>query len=57
MDLTRRLGRTELAPLFCGADSVYFDQPDSPLRLVRDETLAGGGQRCAFRFHLDDDAP
>jgi hypothetical protein len=55
VDLTRRLERTELAPLFCGADSVYFDQPDSPLRLVRDTTLASGGEACRFRFHLDDE--
>ena len=55
VDLTRQLDRLELAPLFCGADSVYFDQPDSPLKLVRDTTLASGGDACRFRFHLEDE--
>ncbi len=48
--LTHRLGRSDLAPLFCHADSVYFGRPDSEIHLDRDETLAGGEQRCSFRF-------
>lgn len=51
--MTRELGRPELAPLFCRADSVYFSRDDAPLRLTRDTTLANGGDHCAFRFHLN----
>ena len=48
--LTRRLGRPELASLFCAADEVFFARPESPLRLTRPETLAEGHARCAFRL-------
>lgn len=54
VELCRRLGREDLAPLFCGADAVYFSRPESPIRLRRAETLAGGDARCAFRFELAD---
>ena len=50
VDLTQRLGRNHLAPLFCLADSVYFGQEDVDIRLDRDTTLAGGDDRCRFRF-------
>lgn len=49
-ELTRRLGRPELAALFCAADEVFFARPESPLRLTREETLARGDARCAFRL-------
>lgn len=48
--LTARLGRQELTPLFCEADSVYFSAPDAPIRLGRDQTIAAGDDRCRFRF-------
>ncbi|HBP23039.1 MAG TPA: hypothetical protein DEA08_35355, partial [Planctomycetes bacterium] len=48
--LTQRLGRPELATLFCAADEVFFARPESPLRLERTETLAEGHSRCAFRL-------
>ena len=51
------LHRPHLAPLFCAADSVYFERPDSPLRLVRTETLASGGARCDFRFRVAEADP
>ncbi len=51
--LTSRLGRPDLGPLFCRADSVFFGRPGSAIRLDRDETIAAGGRRCAFRFRLD----
>ena len=51
-ELTRRLDRPELAPLFCCADSVYFGRPEVPVRLSRLKTIAGGDDRCTFRFHF-----
>lgn len=50
--LCAALARPYLAPLFCEADSRFFASRRSPLRLVRTETLAQGGARCDFRFHL-----
>lgn len=50
--LCGELGRSELAPVFCAADEVFFSRPGSPLRLDRPETLASGAPRCAFRFTL-----
>lgn len=52
--LTKQIGRPELAPLFCRADSVYFARPDAPIQLRRDKTIAGGDERCEFRFYFDD---
>ena len=57
VDLLRRLGRPELAPLFCKADSVYFGRPDAPIRLRRDSNLAQGDDRCTFRLTFPDDEP
>lgn len=51
--LTQRIGRPDLAPLFCHADSVYFGRPESSIRLERDETLARGDRRCGFRFRYE----
>ena len=51
--LTRALGRPELAELYCEADRVYFEDPEVPIRLERHETIAGGGARCDFHFHLE----
>ncbi len=53
-ELCRALSRPYLAPLFCEADSVYFERPESPLRLLREDTLATGGARCDFRFRISD---
>ncbi|MFK7986218.1 MAG: L-2-amino-thiazoline-4-carboxylic acid hydrolase [Sandaracinaceae bacterium] len=54
VQLCAALGRPSLAPLFCEADAVFFERPESPLRLVRTETLANGGARCDFRFRFRD---
>lgn len=51
--LLHALGRPHLAPLFCVADSRFFDSPGAPVRLVRNSTLAEGAHRCDFRFELD----
>lgn len=48
--LTHDLGRADLAPLFCAADSVFFDDPRVAVGLRRDETLAAGAPRCSFRL-------
>lgn len=48
--LCHQLGRSELAGLFCAADSVFFESPETPFMLRRDETLAAGDSRCAFRI-------
>ena len=52
--LTHRLGRPDLAPLFCGADQHYYESSDNNITLVRQETLAQGDARCAFRFAFGD---
>ena len=51
--LLHALDRPHLAPLFCAADSRFFDAPGAPVRLVRTSTLAEGAPRCDFRFELD----
>lgn len=51
-ELCRELGRPQLAPLFCAADTRFFEQPGSPVKLVRTGTMAGGASRCDFRFEL-----
>jgi hypothetical protein len=47
-------GRPHLAPLFCEADSRFCDRQDTP-ELERNQTLAAGGNCCAFRFHWPDE--
>ena len=51
--LTSQLGRSDLAPLFCGADEVLFDRPELQIVMDRKKTLAQGHDRCAFRFKWD----
>jgi hypothetical protein len=48
--LTTELGRPHLAPLFCAADSVYFEDPSVPVALRREDTIARGGDCCSFRL-------
>lgn len=48
--LCQAVGRPHLAPLFCRADSAYYDTPESNVHLTRNETLALGHNRCAFRL-------
>lgn len=50
VSLTQRLGRPDLAALFCHADSVAYGDPSVPVSLQRDSTLATGGARCTFRY-------
>ncbi len=50
VQLTQQLGREHLAPMFCAADSVFFERTEAPVRLRRTSTMAEGGSRCDFRF-------
>ncbi|MBL90458.1 MAG: hypothetical protein CMH56_01410 [Myxococcales bacterium] len=52
--LARELGRPDLAPLFCGADETLFNRPELKVLMTREETLAQGHDRCAFRFQWDE---
>ncbi|PKN57497.1 MAG: hypothetical protein CVU56_10885 [Deltaproteobacteria bacterium HGW-Deltaproteobacteria-14] len=52
--LTRELGRPDLTPLFCAADTRYYARAGTP-SLRRDETLAAGDARCAFRIRYGPD--
>ena len=54
VELCRAAGRPHLAPLFCEADSKYFDSDRSVLVLRRSGTLARGAERCDFRFRYRD---
>lgn len=54
--IVRKLDRPYLAPLFCAADSVFFERPEAPVRLVRTQTIAQGGTCCDFRFHFKDES-
>lgn len=53
--LARELDRADLAPLFCSADETLFNRPELKVVMTRHETLAGGHERCAFRFQWDTD--
>ena len=48
--LTKELGREHLAPMFCAADSVFFERTEAPVALRRTTTIADGGPHCDFRF-------
>jgi len=50
VSLCAALGRPDLLEAFCDADARFFGDPASPVALRRPETLATGGDRCAFRL-------
>ena len=52
--ICRKLDRNHLAPLFCGADQVYFERKDVLVQLDRKHTIAQGDSHCSFRFHFED---
>jgi hypothetical protein len=54
VQLTHALGRPQLAPLFCAADSQFFESPSSP-RLDRPSTIAAGDACCHFIFSYRED--
>jgi hypothetical protein len=55
VQLTHALGRPQLAPLFCAADSQFFESPSSP-RLDRPTTVAQGAPCCHFQFSYRDES-
>ena len=52
--LAHALERDYLAPLFCQADSLYFNQPEVLVQLNRKETIAQGHEKCTFRFEFQE---
>jgi hypothetical protein len=52
VQLTRLMGRSHLASMFCEADSVHFSSPESLVHLRRNSTLAQGASACDFRFEF-----
>ncbi|MDF1666341.1 MAG: L-2-amino-thiazoline-4-carboxylic acid hydrolase, partial [Planctomycetota bacterium] len=53
-EMAQALECPEIARLYCVADSVYFEDPQSQIRLDRDKTLARGDHSCNFRFAIKD---
>jgi hypothetical protein len=52
VELLAHARASHLGPLFCEADSAFFDGAHRPITLERTQTLATGGERCDFRFTL-----
>lgn len=55
VDLAHRLGKPQLARLFCAADGLFFERDMDDVVFERPHTLASGGTCCDFRFHWRDD--
>jgi len=53
VELLRAVEATELTPAFCAVDSRFFDQRRG-VQMTRRLTLAGGDDRCDFRFEPGD---
>jgi len=54
VQIVRHLDRPYLANMFCDADSVFFGQPRSTIRLQRKGTIADGADRCDMLFTFRD---
>jgi hypothetical protein len=52
VELLEAVGEAQLMPLFCAVDHAFFGEGHRPVRLERTQTLAGGGDRCDFRFSV-----
>lgn len=50
VELLEAVDASALAPLFCEVDRAHFTPERTPIRLSRSRTLAGGDDRCDFRF-------
>ncbi len=48
----KKLGYEHLAPIFCKADKLFFDQQQPLIQFSRTETLAEQGSQCDFGFKL-----
>ncbi|MHA1996694.1 MAG: L-2-amino-thiazoline-4-carboxylic acid hydrolase [Promethearchaeota archaeon] len=51
-ELLESIGERSLADAFCAADIEYFNKFQEDIILERDQTIAGGGCCCNFRFRL-----
>ena len=48
----KQLGYEKLAPIFCKADKMYFDQHQPNVEFSRADTLSMNGKPCDFSFDL-----
>jgi len=48
VELCRLAGCPELAPLFCAGDARFFGEVEPDVVLIRETTLAVGGETCPF---------
>ncbi len=48
----KKLDYKELGPIFCKADSKFFDKNQPLVNFSRSETLAENGSICDFKFSL-----
>jgi hypothetical protein len=48
--LCEAVGATEVAPLLCQGDAVYFGEVLGTVELSRPQTLAEGGDCCPFEL-------
>ncbi len=51
LDITEKLGVTELMPVFCDCDDFMFEALSPKLIWKRTRTLARGDEVCDFRFY------
>lgn len=57
VELLSAAGASELTSLFCEVDRMFFDGKRRPVAMYRRLTLAGGDERCDFRFEaIDEDS-
>ena len=54
VELCRKAGEPKLAPFFCRADARHFGAIAPRVVLVRDRTIAAGGDDCPFLVRFDD---
>lgn len=50
VELCHRVGRPQLASLFCSGDGLYFERYLTEVQFERPRTLADGDTCCDFRF-------
>jgi hypothetical protein len=56
VQLCRRVGRPQLASLFCSGDGLYFERYLTEVHFERPQTLADGDTCCDFRFRWKEGA-
>lgn len=55
VNLCHAAGCPELAPLFCAGDARFFGEVEPDVVLIRETTLAVGGDRCPFVLRYADE--